>query len=555
MLQLRLLPSIEKTVVGAEPSAGIAAASALWEERFSFQAVCRYDAAADEEHFVYRGLTLSGDPRLTGSAELFLQQPVSVGLACYPESDGDPDYLTHDPALIPDALLPLPHSQLSPDSELPLPSGQWIGIWLTVTVPTGLPGGEYALTVRLTGGEQPTEQTLCLTVVPAALPPQTLIVTQWFHADCIARRYRVPVFSEAHWTLVERYMQCAADHGQNMILTPVFTPALDTEIGTERPTVQLTDVTVTDAGYTFGFERLARWIDTARRAGLRYFEISHLFTQWGAAHAPKIMGCRDGREQRLFGWETDARSDEYQTFVRAFLTALAAFLKQKGVYDDCRFHVSDEPNPGCIDNWRAAASVIKSVIGEEKIIDALSDIEYYKEGLIRNPIPANNCMEPFLAAGVPALWTYYCCGQGTAVSNRFIAMPGRRTRVIGLQFYKFGIAGFLQWGYNFWNGHLSKFPIDPFLTTDAYGVFPSGDAYTVYPGPDGPLPSIRQKLFYEALQDQRALTLLERLAGKEAALALLEQSAGPLTFTEYPRSDERLLAVRERVNAAIAAKL
>ena len=52
----------------------------------------------------------------------------------------------------------------------------------------------------------------------------------------------------------------------------------------------------------------------ADRNGVKYFEISHLFTQWGAKHAPKIMGCFKGEYVKLFGWETKAESQGYRNF-------------------------------------------------------------------------------------------------------------------------------------------------------------------------------------------------------------------------------------------------
>ena len=58
-------------------------------------------------------------------------------------------------------------------------------------------------------------------------------------------------------------MKNAADHGMNMILTPIFTPALDTAVGSERTTVQLLDVYKNGESYTFGFDRLIRWLNTA----------------------------------------------------------------------------------------------------------------------------------------------------------------------------------------------------------------------------------------------------------------------------------------------------
>jgi hypothetical protein len=144
-----------------------------------------------------------------------------------------------------------------------------------------------------------------------------------------------------------------------------------------------------------------------------------------------------------------------------------------------------------------------------------------------------NHIEPF-AGKVPALWTYYCCSQHKDyVPNRFFSMPSLRNRVLGVLMYKYEVRGFLQWGYNFWYSQLSVREIDPFTVTDAGKAFPSGDAFVVYPGENGtPLLSLRLKVFYEALQDMRALQLLEQHIGRDATEALLEEGfEQPLSFT------------------------
>ena len=61
---------------------------------------------------------------------------------------------------------------------------------------------------------------------------------------------------------------------------------------------------------------------------------------------------------------------------------------------------------------------------------------------------------------------------------------------------------------------------------------------------------LRFKVFRDALQDQRALELLETKLGREKTLALLERD-GALAFNEYPRSAQWLLETRERINRAI----
>ncbi len=151
------------------------------------------------------------------------------------------------------------------------------------------------------------------------------------------------------------------------------------------------------------------------------------------------------------------------------------------------------------------------------------------------------------------LWTYYCVGQFYEVSNRFMSMPSLRNRIIGLQLYKYKIYGLLHWGYNFYNSSLSTEKLNPYQVTDAKGSFPSGDAFLVYPGPSGqPEESIRLMVLNQALQDMRALSLLEDLTSREEVLDLIDGNlAQPLTLKTYPKSDMYLINLREQVNQKI----
>ena len=135
-------------------------------------------------------------------------------------------------------------------------------------------------------------------------------------------------------------------------------------------------------------------------------------------------------------------------------------------------------------------------------------------------------------------------------------MPSQRNRVLGCQLYKYDVKGFLLWGFNFWYKRLSIGTVDPFTETDAGGFFPSGDSYVVYPGKDEkPLLSLRIKVFYDALQDMRAMQLLESMIGKEKVMEIVEKGIDPLEFDCYPQSDEWQLAMRENINEAIRQNL
>lgn len=469
-------------------------------------------------------------------------------LPCYePPEDASEGYLRTAPGLYPDVL-----RTLDGETAEILPR-QWGSLW--VTLAGELPPGEYPVTLTLTADGETAVSSLMVTVLPARLPEQSLLFTEWLHWDGIAQYHGAEMFSERFWSILERYVQTAADHGINLLYTPLFTPPLDMQIGGERLTCQLVQVEVLPEGYRFGFDRLKRFLDMARRCGIHRFELSHLFTQWGAAAAPKIMGVREGDTVRLFGWDTPARGEAYGRFLAAFLPELDRFLRREGLGDSCFLHASDEPGKEHLDAYRFAAGLMKRYMPGYPIMDAMSDYSIYAEGGVDNPVVAIDHMEPFLEKRVDPLWGYYCCMQVDGVSNRFLSMPSARNRIIGIQAYRFGLKGFLHWGYNFYNSRLSLRSIDPYAVTDADGGFPSGDAFSVYPEGEGCTESLRLVVFHEALQDFRALCLFESLAGREAAVAFIDRLAPGMTFREYPRSAEFILNFRKELNRRICCLL
>lgn len=518
--------------------------SALLNETYSFQ-------------IAFKSTMLMKDIRVEVNSDLKEMISIrSVGLVpsefpCY--HDHDELILTSAPGLYPDPLYPI-----EANHSLTAFPGQWRAIWVTVDLQGEANPGGHLIEVNFekANGECLGTEIFELEVVGAELPEQTLIHTEWFHTDCLATHYQVEIFSEEHWLRIGQFVQTAAKHGMNMILTPLFTPPLDTAVGGERPTVQLVDVEKSGEKYHFRFDKLKRWIDLCRNSGIRYFEFSHFFTQWGAKHAPKIVGYENEELKQLFGWNTDAAGLEYREFLQQFLPSLLDFIQQNGVEEQVFFHVSDEPHLDQVETYQNASKILQEYVKDFPVIDALSDYTFYEKGLVKTPIPATNHIQPFLENNVENLWTYHCCSQYKKVANRFFNMPSFRNRVLGIQFYKFNIAGFLHWGYNFWYAQFSIKPIDPFKNTDANYGFPSGDAFLVYPGEDGPVESIRLEVLYDALQDLRALQLLESLVGREQVLELLEEGLdGEITFDHYPKDQEWYLLKREQINMIINEKM
>lgn len=540
MLTCIMLDSLQKVFSDQKPEGeALNGVSLLKNERLSFQTAL-YWSGKNEGSF-----TVRVEGKLASFVKAYLVKEIPSALPVY--EDRDDFYLRDTPGFYPDLLLPLNNSfTLEPE--------KWRSLWFELDPAGKIKAGEYDIKIIIESEDKIlASEVLKAEVINADLPEQTLIHTNWFHTDCLATYYGVKVFSDEYWRITENFVKNAVRHGINMILTPLFTPPLDTKVGGERPTVQLVDVYLNNGEYSFGFDNLKKWIDMCLRCGVEYFEMSHFFTQWGAKNAPKIMAQTDKGEKMIFGWKTMAGGKKYTEFLSIFSVSLRNFLNETGVEERCFFHVSDEPSILQLRTYKARAALIERLFPGSPVIDALSDFKFFKSGAVKTPIPSSNHIEPFIG-NVPELWTYYCCGQHREyVSNRFFSMPSLRNRILGLQLYKFDVKGFLQWGHNFWYSQYSIREINPFEESDAGKAFPSGDAYVVYPGEDGkPLNSLRLKVFYDALQDLRALQLLESLIGREKVIAILEEGLETsITFKEYPHEDAWLLNKRARINAEI----
>jgi hypothetical protein len=490
---------------------------------------------------------------------------IPADFPAYERADGG--YITTSPCMFPDLLKPLDGSRIYPQPD------QYRAVWIDFPGITKANAGTYTVNITVRADDAVTfgngsagvdpeatgyrqELSLTLEVLAQVAPPQTLLHTQWFHTDCLASYYHVEALSEAHWNLIENFMApMVSRYGINTVLTPVFTPPLDTAVGSERPTVQLVDITVSDTGaYTFGFEKLERWCALCKKHGITHLEIAHFFSQWGAKLTPKIVARENGAERKqsyrkIFGWDVPATSPTYRRFLEQFIPALRRVLEENG-FDRAHtiFHVSDEPQKEQLEDYRAAKALIADLTEGSLIIDALSDFSFYKEGVVEHPVPANDHIAPFIAAKVPGLWVYYCCGQCYEVPNRFFALPSARNRAMGVLMYLYRIEGFLQWGYNFYYSAQSRVLIDPFLNTGGLRDWPAGDPFIVYPGPDGkPLSSIRGEVHREALEDMRVLALVEEKAGRETAERIVsEDFSGQMTFHHYPLESGYYLKLREK---------
>ncbi|MDD3833348.1 MAG: hypothetical protein PHR18_05525, partial [Oscillospiraceae bacterium] len=331
--------------------------SLLENETFSFQIAFRCSSSADMHFLPVFTEVISDIPEIS----CYYVGYVPVTHANIPNLQTC--FVSRECGLYPDILIPRKSKakikkEIFPGGNIFFEQGEktlltavndcWQSLWFTVNENgRTVQSGEHKITVRFfnrKNKELVGESTVTIIVIPAKLPKQELIYTNWFHYDCLSDYYCVDMFSDEHFEIMKNYIKTAVKNGMNMILTPAFTPPLDTTEGAQRKTAQLVKITVIDGIYTFDFSLMKRFIRMCKSVGINYFEHSHLFTQWGAKAAPKIMATVNEVEKQIFGWKTKASGTKYKDFLHAYLSALDTFLKKEGLEKSFLFHISDEPS-------------------------------------------------------------------------------------------------------------------------------------------------------------------------------------------------------------------
>lgn len=533
MISIQTVSCLEK-ILPNKPYDAEKRGSKLQNEHYAFQVVVEGGEAL-------QGASLSVDGDFAPFVETYLVQNVPTkkpyGL------NPDPYVLTTPTNEFPDLLLPF-------DGEIRTVEER-VCVWVNVL--PSCPVGTHEIVVSLSkNGETLTKTAYELEVIQETGKQGDLFLTNWMHYDGITHLHHVEPFSAEYYEVFDKYLRLYVECGHNALLTPLVTPALDTAVGGERLTTQLVEISYDGTHYSFGLEKLDEFVKFAKARGIKYFELSHLFTQWGAKFAPKIMVHENGKTVKKFGWETESDSEEYQNFLKEYLAAICAYVKQKGLENAVVFHLSDEPSAEALEHYGKLYAFVKEQIGKLKTIDALSEYDFYERKCVDVPVVITVGCKTYREHSAAHI-AYYCSWPCSNYdSNRFIAMSGERARIIGTQLYANDAKGFLHWGYNFYNAAFSTHVIDPFKSTDSDGRFPAGDPFIVYPdvANKGAFKSMRYYYMQQAFEDYAALNRLAEKRGKAVVENLLAEY-GIEDYNRYPQTPTAFHQFRERLNGLL----
>lgn len=489
---IKILPD---TPVPASPTARISVA-AVRNEYESAQIVI---AAAEKlEGVSVSAGTLSGPSKIVPRVEAnFLGfVPVKIGTTGTPPED----ILVKAPADVPDPLLQV--------RSVSVEAGKSQPIWLTVYVPKRATPGDYKGTVEIATSRGKSSVPLTIKVHPVTLPDaRTLYLTNWFSTWKIANAHGLEQWSEPFWKMLEAYAWMMADHRQNVVLTQISELIKGHDDG--------------NGNLTFDFSMFDRWVELFKKAGvIGTIEGGHFGTRgdWEAkdfdAIWPTILNP-DGSVQPKPAIKVT--SEEERKFLSQFLPALQKHLEEKGWLDNYVQHLADEPIPANAESYKKLSSFVRKYAPKLRIIDASMCTEIAGSLDIWVPQPPEyEQKQQFFTDRQKAgdeIWFYTCLGPKGKYMNRFIDYQLIKTRLLHWVNFKYGLTGYLHWGFNHWQA-------DPFVDLepnwggDTY--LPPGDSHIVYPGKYGPLSSIRLEALRDGVEDFELLKLLEKKDLKKA---------------------------------------
>ena len=523
------------------PAKRLTSIDAALNERFSFQIALRADAA------VWIKVSLDGP-------EGWSLRVRRVG--CVPVAHHN-DPVIQDP-LECDGLGQIPGFNPDPlfdEDKLLLPQEESNAFWFTVVPAPKAKAGKYGLAVTVQPTDNKGEPKGKAIVRKLSVNLHDIVIqtrhdfniTHWFYSDAIIDWYKTDLFDKRYWEIVRNYFLDIAEHGQDMIYVPAFTPPLD---GVKRPTQLLRVTRKGKDKYSFDWKDVRRYIHLAQECGITHFEWTHLFTQWGAKCAIRIYEGQGADEKLLWPADTPATSDIYRNFLAQFLPSLKRFLDKEEIRDVSVFHVSDEPDATMLDDYRADRKILAELAPWLKTMDALSHIEFAREkGLVDMPVPNIDQVLKFHDEGITT-WCYYCCGPRGEYLNHLMDTPLAKIAMHGFLFYRWPFKGFLHWGLNYWCVSQTRNLIDPFTVSDGtkWPGWPYGDPFLLYPGENGPIDSIRWEVFSEAVQDYALLQTL----GVERDSKLLSKIH---SFCDFPKdADWRIKTKKALYKMADASK-
>ncbi len=375
-------------------------------------------------------------------------------------------------------------------------------IYITFDIPKDMQPGIYTGEVTVYCNSETIKVPTKLIVHSAVVPDEpSMIMTNWVEAGAVATWSGKELFSDEYFDELKIYAENIASHRQNMFLVPLVH---------FYNTPHVMKYRAEGDELIFDFSLFDRWVETFLDAGVKYIEGGHL-SQHGRLW---VYYVKDGKVEVEVMLSTEPRAREYLV---DFLTALNKHLTEKGWKDIYYQHVSDEPNDEVIEIYNDLQDLVHKHLPGVKTMEATLSSKPEPDVIIPilsiDPAVFGSLEHDFelqkkRQESGKELWQYVCGAVAGNYATLNMDHKLIKARYLLWLNYKYGLDGFLFWGYNWWQNQ------SPFSNTKAVmlpnGSFPPGDHFLVYPAPKGVYDSLRWEALRDSQEDYELLVMLDK---------------------------------------------
>ncbi|WP_248929806.1 DUF4091 domain-containing protein [Paenibacillus hamazuiensis] len=427
----------------------------------------------------------------------------------------------------------------------------WIEFHASADARPGLYSGKIRLfTHTLFEDEEPAgELAFSLKVLERVLPAPSqygFYLDLWQHNSNIARKYQVPLWSDEHFAIIDRYLESLGQLGQKAATLVVSEiPWSGQGTHTDAEPSDLFEYNIVgvnrrmDGTFSYDYSALDRYVELARRHGIaEEIELFGLLNVWqtrdGVYGAP-IRDYPDGIRIRYYDEATGTfRFMRERVELEHYVRALEAHFKAKGWTGRVRI-MADEPAD--LAQFGERLSALRRMAPSFAYKIAINHAEFIAAKLegMRDYVPKLNCaLHEFdrireLRSQVAGRMLYYVCNNPRR-PNTFIGSPSIECRIIPWLAARLQLDGFLRWNYTVWPDR----PLESIRYRPSH--WPAGETNFVYPGAGGkPLLSLRYKWLQRGIRD---FELMRQLADEG-----LTAQVGALLSGVFRFKDEELGAV------------
>ena len=397
-----------------------------------------------------------------------------------------------------------------------LPAQSVRPVWLSIQIPVKVPAGTYSGALQIMTPKDTLQLPYSVIVQDWKLPTPT----KWkFHLDlwqnpfAVARYHNVPLWSQAHWDLLEPLLSLLADAGQKCITTSIIPRPWGGQ--TYDPFGSMIEWIHNSSGkWEFDYSVFDQYVEMAMRCGITEQINCYTMVPWG-----NRFSYFDEDSSSIVTGELLPGTVEYEELWSPFLYDFRAHLKEMGWLDKTTIALDERG----IKEMESVISFLNETTPEIKITMAghyfpeINDELYdysYNWRQIRNDSP-----EVAARRRKVGLKTTYYVACGIPKPNNFTFSPPAESTYEGWFAAALGLDGFLRWAYNSWT-------IDP-VHDSRFRTWPAGDTYFVYPGARS---SIRFEKLRGGIQDYEKINLIKEYIKKNPTFSNLPDSLDIFSF-------------------------